>query len=183
MKRIFAVVLGFIFMSAPYAQDFRGIDKSPMDMAYFPDNFAHDRTPGEKAVLRVTYSRPQKNGREIFGKHLPYGRIWRAGANEATEIKFYQDVEMAGKNVKAGSYSLYAIPAEKEWTIILNSDLDNWGAYSYNEKNDVIRITAQVKPLNATLENFTIQFAGKGGKEGVMKLAWDKTMVEVPFRF
>ncbi|MEJ7683236.1 MAG: DUF2911 domain-containing protein [Segetibacter sp.] len=150
-------------------------------MAYFPDNFAHDRKPGEKAIVRVTYSRPKKNGREIFGKLVPYGKVWRTGANEATEIKFYQDVELGGKKVKAGSYALFTIPGEKEWTIILSNDLDYWGAYSYNDKNDVLRVTALPTELNSTVENFTIQFASKEEKQGVMKLAWEKTAVEVPF--
>ncbi len=163
-----------------YSQNFRNTDKSPMDMAYFPDNFAHDRKPEEKAIIRVTYSRPQKNGREVMGKIVPYGKVWRTGANE---IKFYQDVELSGKQVKAGSYSLFTLPGEKEWTIILSSDLDYWGAYSYNDKNDVLRVTAPVSQLDNVVENFTIEFASKGEKQGVMKLAWDKTVAEVPFKF
>lgn len=184
MKKIFfATLLIISFSLVADAQNFRGVDKSPMDMAYFPDNFAHDRKPGQKAIVRVTYSRPQVNGREVFGKLVPYGKVWRAGANEATEIKFYQDVELGGKNVKAGTYSLFTIPGEREWTIILNSDLDYWGAYSYNEKNDVLRVSAPVRASNSTVENFSIQFESKGEKQGVMKLAWDKTIVEVPLKF
>jgi hypothetical protein len=124
----------------------------------------------------VIYSRPGKNDREVFGKLIPYGKVWRTGANEATEIKFYQDVELAGKKVKEGTYSLFTIPGEKEWTIILNSDMDYWGAYSYNPKNDVLRVTAPATQISTPVENFTIQF-----DKGVMKLVWDKTLVEVPF--
>src|SRR5690349_20449916 len=102
------LVLGCLFILAfstiSLAQQFAALDKSPMDKAYFPNNFAHDRKAGDKAIIRVTYSRPQKNGREVMGKLVPYGKVWRAGANEATEIKFYQDVELAGKNVKAATY-------------------------------------------------------------------------------
>ncbi len=180
---LFAGIFFILLSNTSYAQNFRGLDKSPMDMAYFPDNFAHDRKPGEKAIIRVTYSRPQKNGREVMGKLIPYGKVWRTGANEATEIKFYKDVELGGKQVKAGSYSLFALPAEKEWTIILSSDLDYWGAYSYNDKNDVLRVTAPVSGLDNVVENFTIQFESKGEKQGVMKFAWDKTKVEVPYKF
>ncbi|MEJ7736329.1 MAG: DUF2911 domain-containing protein [Chitinophagaceae bacterium] len=179
---LLSVIFITLFVSVLQSQTFKGLDKSPMDMAYFPDNFAHDRKPGEKALIRVVYSRPQKNGRELFGKLTPYGKVWRAGANEATEIKFYQDVELSGKKVKAGTYALFTIPGEKEWTIILNSDLDYWGAYSYNDKNDVLRVSAPATQLNSTVENFTIQFESKGEKQGVMKLAWDKTLVEVPFK-
>ncbi len=182
MKRILFPAI-FILLLSPviYAQNFPGLDQSPLDMAYFPDNFAHDRKPGQSPIVRVIYSRPQTNGREIFGKLVPYGKVWRTGANEATEIKFYQDVELAGKKVKAGIYSLFTIPGEKEWTIILNSDLDYWGAYSYNPKNDVLRVTASASQLNTVIESFTIQFDTKGDQQGIMKLAWDKTLVEVPF--
>jgi hypothetical protein len=184
MKSIFfALLFLLLFSTVSNAQNFRGLDKSPMDMAYFPDHFAHDRKAGEKAVARVTYSRPQKGGREVFGKLIPYGKVWRTGANEATEIKFYQDVELAGKSVKAGTYSLFTIPGEKEWMIILNSDLDYWGAYSYKAENDVVRVTAPARESNNTVENFTIQFDKKGEKGGVMRLAWDKTVVEVPFTY
>ena len=172
-----------VLSSLSYAQQFRGSDKSAMDMAYFPDNYAHDRKEGQKAIIRVTYSRPMKNGREIFGSLEPYGKVWRTGANEATEIKLYQDITLGGKKVKAGSYSLFTIPGEKEWTIILNKDLDYWGAYSYNEKNDVVRVTAPVTALNNTVEAFTIQFEDKGNNTGNMWLGWDKTGVAVPFQY
>lgn len=184
MKKIVFAFLFLVFCStASNAQDFRGLDKSPMDMAYFPDNFAHDRKEGEKAIVRVTYSRPQKGGRAIFGNLIPYGKVWRTGANEATEIKVYQDIEIAGKKVKAGTYSLFTIPGEKQWTIILNSGLDYWGAYSYKEENDVVRVTAPATEGSTAVENFTIQFNNKGEKGGEMRLAWDKTVVTVPFTF
>lgn len=165
------------------AQTFPGVDKSPMDMAYFPHNFAHDRKEGEKALVRVTYSRPAKNGREVFGKLVPYGKVWRVGANEATEIKFYSDATIKGEKVNAGTYSLFAIPGEKEWTIVLNSDLDYWGAYSYNEQNDVVRISVPVSESGETVENFAIRFSKNGSNGAVMRMGWDKTMVEVPMEF
>lgn len=183
MKKILLFALITSIFSVAEAQDFRKPDKSPMDMAYFPDHFAHDRKDGEKAIIRVTYSRPVKNDREVFGKLVPYGKVWRTGANESTEIKFYQDVDLNGKKVKAGTYALFTIPGEKEWTIILNSDLDYWGAYKYNEKNDVVRVTAPVSTLTEPLESFSVQFQSKGDKKGVMKLGWDKTVAEVPFSY
>jgi len=184
MKASFVFLLfSTLVYSVTVAQNFRKPDKSPMDMAYFPDHFAHDRKEGEKAIIRVTYSRPLKNGREVFGKLVPYGEVWRTGANEATEIKFFQDVDFGGKKVKAGSYSLFTIPGEKEWTVILNSDVDYWGAYKYNQKNDVVRVPATVGSLSEPLENFSIQFDKKGDKQGVLRLAWDTTVAEVPFSF
>jgi hypothetical protein len=165
------------------AQSFKRTDKSPMDMAYFPDNFAHDRKPGDEAIARATYSRPAKNDREVFGKLVPYGEVWRCGANESTEIKFYRDVTVQGKKISAGSYSLFAIPGEKEWTIIFNSDVDYWGAYKYNATHDVARSTATVSKTQESVENFAIRFEKNGDQGGVMKLAWDTTVAELPFTY
>lgn len=184
MKRTFFTALVMIlFSSASFAQDFAEIDRSPMDMAYYPNNFAHDRKPSDKAIIRVTYSRPAKGGRAIFGQLVPFHKVWRTGANEATEIKIYQDIQLGGKAVKAGTYALFTIPDEQEWDIILSSDMDYWGAYSYNDKNDVIRVKATSKQLTTPLENFTIQFEKTGATQGVMKIAWDKTLVDVPFTY
>lgn len=183
-KSVLLPVLFTLFMLLPaYGQAVPELDKSPLDMAYFPNNFAHDRKPGEKAVARVIYSRPRKGEREVFGKLVPYGEVWRTGANEATEIKFYQDVVFGGKKVKAGTYSLFTIPGEKEWTVILNTGLDYWGAYSYNLKSDVVRVTAPVAQSTDDVEHFSIAFGDKGAKSAVMKMAWDNTAVEVPFTF
>lgn len=181
MKTLLTLLLTGAVLGAS-AQSFRKTDKSPLDMAYFPDNFAHDRKEGEKAILRVTYSRPFKNNRKVFGGIVKYDKVWRTGANEATEIKLYQDVEFAGKKLPAGTYAVFSIPGEKEWTIIFNSDLDYWGHYSYNESNDVLRVPANVTQGSQVVENFTIQFDGSGGS-GVMYLAWDTTVVELPFSY
>ncbi|MFN8356806.1 MAG: DUF2911 domain-containing protein [Spirosomataceae bacterium] len=178
-------LLTCLFVSAAvlstWAQTFRNPDKSPMDLAYFPDNFAHDRKGDEKALVRVMYSRPIKNGREVFGKLVPYDKVWRTGANENTEIKFYQDATIQGKNVKAGTYSLFSIPGETEWTLILNSDLDYWGAFKYKQENDVIRFTVPTKKLETPIESFSIQFPK--GKEAILQMAWDNVMIELPISF
>jgi hypothetical protein len=184
MKTI-TLIACLIFLSSTLlqAQSFRGVDKSSMDCAYFPDNFAHDRKGDDKAVMKVTYSRPLKNDREIFGKLVPYDQVWRTGANEATEIKLYQDVMFGGKKLSAGTYSLFSIPNATEWTIIFSSDLDYWGAYSYKEGGDVLRIKAKPSEGNKEVEAFAIQFESTGSKSGVMRLAWDKVVVEVPFTY
>jgi hypothetical protein len=163
------------------AQGFRNVDKSPMDAAYFPDNFAHDRKGDEKALIRVIYSRPTKNGREVFGKLIPYGKVWRTGANENTEIKFYQDATIQGKKIKAGTYSLFTIPGETEWVVILNKDLDYWGAFQYKEANDVARFTVSSKKSETPIENFSIQFPK--GSEAILRMGWDNTIVELPITF
>ncbi len=171
------------------AQEMAGLDKSPMDMAYYPDNFAHDRKFAPKligdtpALVRITYSRPAKKEREIFGKLIPYNEVWRTGANESTEIKFFKDVIIQGKKVKAGTYSLFTIPNANEWLIIINSDVDFWGAYSYNQANDILRVTVPVKNSVEVIENFSIQLSKVNSSEAVVRLAWDTTLVELLIAF
>lgn len=181
------LILALLFCSAlgVNAQKFKGLDKSPMDFAYYPDEFAHDRKfapqkVGDKAYIRVTYSRPAKKERIIFGKLVPYGKVWRVGADEATEIKFYEDVTIQGKMLKAGVYSLFMIPTETEWTVIFNSDLDVWGAYSYNEAKDVLRATVKPQKMDEMVENLTINFGKGNDKEALMNLGWDNVMVSLP---
>lgn len=184
MKQLLAsllLVIGFGTVSS--AQSFRSLDNSPLDIAYLPDNFAHDREAGQKAIVKVVYSQPQKNGRDIFGSKVPYGKVWRTGANEAVEFKAYQDISIAGKKLKAGTYSFFTIPNEKKWTIILNSDLDYWGAYSYQEKNDVLRVKVAPSSLDKVVEAFSIRFEDQGNNSAIMRLAWDQTMVEIPIAY
>ncbi|ULC60291.1 DUF2911 domain-containing protein [Flaviramulus sp. BrNp1-15] len=149
------------------AQKFSGIDKSPLDIAYYKT----DRN--SPPMVKVIYSRPQLKGRALSNL-APNGKVWRTGANEATEIKFYQDTNFGGKTVKAGTYSLFTIPGETEWTIILSNDLDVWGAYSYKEGNDVLRVKAPVSSGDS-VEAFSIAF-----DDGKMHLAWGTTRVSVP---
>ena len=156
------------------AQKFAKVDKSPADIAYFRMNQA--------PKAKVIYSRPMKNDREIFGKLEPFGKVWRLGANEATEIKLYSDATFGGKQVKAGTYTLFAIPERQEWTIILNSELDQWGAYRYNQEADVLRVDVPIVEIEQTVEAFSITFEEiKGGANLI--LAWDHTKVEVPIIF
>lgn len=177
MKKLFTialVVMAFIAAPTANAQDeFAGLQKSPTDISYAKT----DRRA--KPTMKVIYSRPQKKGRELFGKLVPYGKVWRTGADEATEIKLTEDYKFGGKTVKAGTYSLFTIPGEKEWTIILNSDLDDWGHYAYKEANDVARITVPVTS-GKEVESFSIAFkAVDGGYNLVM--GWGTTRVAVPF--
>ena len=103
------------------------VDKSPMDMSYYPSGYPvlkiQDKIT-EPLIARVIYSRPQKNGRSIFGELLEYGKVWRLGANEATEIEFFKEVRINGKKIKKGRYTLYAIPFPEKWTLIINREID-----------------------------------------------------------
>lgn len=157
--------------TSSFAQKFPDLDKSPHDISYY-------RGKDKQPVIKATYGRPQKKERVIFGELEPYGKVWRTGANEATEIKFYKDVTIGGKAVKAGTYSLFTIPDKEKWTIILNSELDQWGAYSYNSEKDVLRTEVPVKVAPNEIEAFTIVF--KEDKTVSMILAWDKVIIDVP---
>jgi len=177
------ILCAISFAKETDAQSFKGLDKSPLDMAYFPNNFAHDRKEGDKAVIRVIYSRPQKKDREVFGKMVRYDKVWRTGANEATEIKLYQDVTFAGEKLAAGSYSLFTIPNKDKWEIIFNKELDYWGAYSYDKSKDVLRVSAKVEEASKVIEAFSISFSDDGTGKGIMTMGWDKTVVTVPFTY
>ncbi len=176
MKKITALstlLFALIFTTAISAQDFSGMDKSPMDMAAYPTDYKiSDKS------MRILYGRPQLKGRSM-DELAPAGKVWRTGANEAPEITFYKDVNFGGKDIKAGTYSLFTIPGEEEWTVILNKNLNQWGSYFYDESADVARITVPNGSDSASLEEFSIAFKDvEGGAHMVM--GWDKTRVAVP---
>ncbi|MFT4791750.1 MAG: hypothetical protein ACI9KR_001376, partial [Arcticibacterium sp.] len=109
----------------------------------------------------------------------PIDAVWRTGANEASEITFYTDVVFGGKEVKAGSYALFTIPGKNSWTIILNSNLNQWGSYAYDEKADVVRVKAIVSEDKEALEYFSMVFhENKGGLQ--LSMGWDKLRVHLP---
>ncbi|MDB5207796.1 MAG: hypothetical protein JWR72_2871 [Flavisolibacter sp.] len=161
------------------------VDKSPMDMAYYPVNYPvlkiQDKAT-EPLVARVIYSRPQKEGRAIFGGLIEYGKVWRLGANEATEIELYRDVKIKDKKLSKGRYTIYAIPTTTQWTIIFNKDTDIWGAFKYDESKDALRIDVPVQKNAAAAEAFSIQFS-KSATGADMMMAWDDAMVTLPVSF
>lgn len=135
------------------------------------------------SYTKVTYSQPHKHGRLIFGGLVPYGQVWRTGANEATELTITKDIKINGLDLKAGTYSLFTIPGKESWTIILNSDLGLWGAYNYNSKLDVLRFDVPVIPVTEFVyEAFTILIDPKNSKADLV-LAWDRTKVIIPLQF
>jgi hypothetical protein len=135
------------------------------------------------AYVKVVYSQPHKRGREIFGKLVPFGEVWRTGANEATEITLTKDLLVNNQVLKAGTYSLFTIPEKDKWTIIVNSDTGLWGAYNYNPKVDVMRFDVPVKAVtNVIYEPFTLQFDQKNELAELLML-WDNVKVSVPLKF
>jgi len=133
--------------------------------------------------VKITYSQPQKKGREIFGALVPYGQVWRTGANEATEITITKDIFISGKLVPVGTYSLFTIPDKEKWTIILNKETGLWGSYNYNVKMDVMRFDVPVQTIqDVVYEAFTILADQKNNKAELV-LLWDKTKVAFPIDF
>lgn len=145
---------------------------------------ASPRVTAEGKSVKVAYGQPSKRGREIFGHLEPYGKVWRTGANEATEITFSKDTKVAGKPVKAGTYTLFTIPNEKDWTIILNSVLGQPGAFDYekNKAKDVVQVKVPVQKLNDTVEKLTFHVDDKAAGAD-LKISWDKTQVTVPLAY
>ncbi len=136
----------------------------------------------EDTYVKVTYCRPHKRGRNIFGDLVPYGEIWRTGANEATELTITGNISMAGHAIKPGTYTLFTIPHEDRWTIVLNSELGQWGAYNYNEKFDVLRFEVPVNQVENTYEPFTMEFEQKA-QSAELVMMWDQIRVSIPLEF
>lgn len=170
--------------SNPYSN----VDQSPLDITYCPAQYPQRKIKGEIVggpVARVIYSRPHRKGRPIFGtdpKSLcPYGKPWRLGANEATEIEFFKPVLMAGKNVSAGRYVMYCIPHADKWEIVLNQNLDSWGL-NIDSSKDVLTVEVPVQAQEPSIEDFTMIF--QDTREGAdLLMSWDNVKVVLPLTF
>ncbi len=187
MKKNIIIFLSFIlFAASAIAQtQLPPVDKSPMDMSYFPVRYPvlkiQDKA-SEPLKARVIFSRPQKSGRTIFGDLLEYGKVWRLGANEASEIEFYQPATINKVKIKKGRYTLYCIPYETKWTIIVNRETDTWGSFKYNEKKDIVRVDLPIEKTSENLESFVMAFENKGANANLV-VAWDNVKVSLPIVF
>ena len=132
--------------------------------------------------ISLDYGRPAVKGRKVFGELVPFGQVWRAGANSATKITFEQSIDFGGKVVPAGIYGVFVIPQEKEWKIILNKDANQWGAYSYDERLNIIDITVPTQKLTEAQEVFEIALNPKDENNVDMVFKWDLTKVIVPLK-
>ncbi len=135
--------------------------------------------------LRVFYNRPFKKGRVVFGGLVPYGEVWRTGANEATTFETNQDLTIAGKKLRKGKYTLWTVPRTDSWTVIFNSEYGQWGIgpdgkANRNAERDVLSVEVLALQSEREFEQFTISFEKVGGDELEMVLLWDKTVVAVP---
>ena len=187
MKQLVVLFLGLTVISVTAAAQFKvpALDKSPMDMSYFPANFPIlkiQNKVSEPLIARVLYSRPQKNGRSVFGELIEYGKIWRLGANECTEIELYKDAKIDNTRLKKGRYSLYAIPFQDKWTLIFNRETDIWGAFQYDDKKDVLRTNVKLEKQQEPIEAFTLLF-DKTDSGANMIMAWDNVKATLPITF
>jgi len=173
MKNLFFTVL-FLCGSISFSQSFRDLDKSPMDRAIYPSGMS-----ASTKTAVITYSRPQLKGRS-FEDIVPSGKIWRTGANESTELRLFKPINIDGKKLDAGTYTIFTIPNKDSITFIVNSVINVWGSYAYSEDNDVLRVDIPLNESNEQLEAFSIAF---GEDNGVSKMyfGWDKIRFEVPF--
>ncbi len=194
MKLTF-LFLSMIFTVAVAAQDFADMDKSPMDAAYYPAQAAKRqfaKSPDQQKALepqiRVLYSRPSLKGRNIFRDSddrsegiTQYGQTWRLGANESTELLLMRDASIGGQVLKAGRYTMVAVPTKDAWTIHINNENDGWGNYSHKPQLDVATVEVPVKTVDDSLENLSITlYSPDEGKTVHMKMGWGKYRAEMP---
>ena len=171
-----SIIFGFCFIlfltEEVKAQRFSQLDRNSHDIVYLRSD---EMTLPQ---VKIVYGRPDAMDQKVFGTQIPYGKIWRTGSNEATEIKFYQNVMFGKKFIKAGTYVLYTIPHENYWTIILNKKTDTFGAFFYNPDDNVAELKVHTK-RGEMIDNFSIGFKSKNNNSKLI-LAWARTRVQIP---
>ena len=176
MKKLFLFLVILIAFTELQAQKLPALDKSPSDVAWLP--------PKRKdPVAKIIYARPSKAGRSMIGGTEPYGKVWRLGANESTELVLIKKATFGDKTLEPGTYTMYAIPEKDKWTIIFNKKLNTWGAYEYDQSQDVARIDVPVGKTESEVESFTIVFEEPTGNSSNMLIAWENTLVKVPVKW
>jgi hypothetical protein len=161
MKRISILLLAFIAIVA---------NVSAQDKPASPSATATGKIGA--ANVKIVYCKPSARGRKIMGELVPFGEVWRTGANAATTIEFDKPVKIGGKDLAAGKYALFTIPGETEWTLIINKDVNQWGAFNYSDKDDVLRVTAKPSKTAAMVETFNISV-----EKDQIALKWENTAV------
>jgi len=164
---------------------FNDTDPSPMDMAHYPrssafNNYAKSEDEKKDPIIQVSYSRPQKKGRKIFGELLKDGEVWRIGANEATEVAFYRNVKVGDKEVRRGRYAMFAKLNGETWDIIFSKDYPIWGAANRDESKDVVSVTVPVTTEDEVVEALSIIFEEKSENSAHMIIGWDQTRAAIP---
>jgi hypothetical protein len=157
------------------------LDKSPLDVSYYPANYPILKMRGQangEPLARILYSRPQLKGRNIFGEEVKYNEVWRLGANESTELELFKNAVIGGKKIPKGRYTLYCIPTESKWTIIINKDNYSWGSFTYKSDKDLARVDVPVQKNSEQVEALTIYFENSS-----IVMLWDNVKVNVPISF
>jgi hypothetical protein len=167
----------FLIGTSPVsAQDAKNVEPAPEAR---PSPMRLAATTIDGTYIKVVYGSPRMRDREIFGGLVPWGEVWRTGANEATEILFTEDVIFGGQRVEQGIYTLFSIPSEDSWTIILNSVLGQWGAFTHDPEKDVYRVDVPSSESDTVYEAFTMSF-DEGRSKTALRLNWDDTQVVIP---
>lgn len=167
-----AVVLLFVLISAGASA--QGIKTpSPSPTQTLKQDFA-------LSSIEINYSRPAAKGRKIFGDLVPFGKIWRTGANAATKVTFGEDVKVGGMPVKAGSYAIYSVPTANEWEIIINKGANNSGLTGYKPEDDVARFKVKSMQLPMMIESFTIILGNLTASSADIQILWENTAVQIP---
>lgn len=170
MKKLIIIAL-FLFTSIGFSQNYKYPMVSPRQM--ISQQFSVTK-------ISVDYGRPSVRGRKIFGELVPYGKIWRVGANEATNISFEQGVIFGGKSAKVGRYAIFVTPEEHEWTIVLNYDADAWGAYTYDPNQNAIEVKVPVQIEKELQESLEITFESVSSSKVNLVIRWEYVKVEIP---
>ncbi|MBS1779263.1 MAG: DUF2911 domain-containing protein [Bacteroidetes bacterium] len=173
MRYLSLIALTFAFNANIFAQDLKLPALSPT--AKISQEFS-------TSSIDISYSRPSMRGRKVFGDLVPYGEVWRTGANSATKIKFGEDVTIGGQDVKAGEYALYTIPGQTEWTVILNKGTGNWGAAGYETSSDVARFKVTPKVSDKNVQTFSISIGNITYNSCNLDIAWEKTKLVIPVK-
>ncbi|MDB5197885.1 MAG: hypothetical protein JWP88_2256 [Flaviaesturariibacter sp.] len=170
LKQVFCAALLFFMVATTHAQAIKTPAPSPTQT--IKQDFG-------VSSIELIYSRPGMKGRKIFGDLVPWGQVWRTGANSATRLKFADDVTIGGQTLKAGEYALFTIPNQDEWEIIINKGAANWGT-DYKQADDVLRFKVKSMKMNESMESFTMQFANVKPNSTELHIMWDKTAVAIP---
>jgi hypothetical protein len=189
MKNLTFLILAFVSFQLS-AQDFPKMDASPLDMAYYPNNAAHDLTFAKTAEakadlmtqIKIMYSRPQAKGREVFGGLVKFGKEWRIGANETTEVTFYSPVRIGDTMLFPGTYAMYIIPEKDSWTLKFHPTVNGWGVYNFDFSKELASLTSKVSKTPENVEALSIiMYESQSGAVHI-KIGWADSMAEFPIK-
>ncbi len=165
-----------------------GDDKSPMDLAAYPasSRFRNLAKPEDfdnsAPKVRVVYSRPQMNGRKVFGELLKYGEMWRVGANQTTEVTFFTDVMIGDTKINSGRYGLFAKVHEDNWEFIIHKNVQSWGPPNHNDEDNIVTVKAPIAKTPSTLEALSITYEEVGDNMVNLVVGWEDTMARLPIK-